>query len=424
MPEKWSLFDLYFHELIQLISAMYKKRCIKALSIFIAILFFTSCATTQKPPKLAVTPSDFKSLPGWGKDNLASFAQAFGRSCNRIQKLNPERPFSTIAQAGKNYQWQSICMQFAGMNPRDPVALQRFFETRFRPHLITNNGDRNGLFTGYYEASLKGSRTAKAPYLTPLHQRPDDLIMVQLGDFRPELKGQRIAGRVINGQLTPYETRAQITSNQWPHADGVLLWVDDPVDAFFTQIQGSGVVDMDDGSQVRIGYAGQNGHPYYAIGRELIKMGELTQETVSMQSIRQWLEENPQRAKAIMNTNESYVFFREIPGEGPIGAEGIALTPLRSLAVDPSWLPFGLPLWVDIAPVNDSNPPIRRLMIAQDTGGAIRGPVRGDVFWGHGAQAAMTAGKMNSEGRYWALFPIGVARENELRISVVPAGKK
>jgi len=380
----------------------------KTLSILLAILFLASCATTQHPPRLSVTPSSFKSLPGWGKDNLATFAEAFSRSCTRIQKLNPQRPFSTIGEAGSNGQWQQICLQFEFVKHSDPVALQRFFETRFRPYLVANNDDSKGLFTGYYEASLKGSRSAKAPYLTPLHQRPDDLIMVQLGDFRPELKGQRIAGRVINGKLTPYETREQITADQWPNKDSVILWVDDPVDAFFTQIQGSGVVDMDDGSQVRIGYAGQNGHPYYAIGRELIKMGELTQETVSMQSIRQWLEDNPERARAIMNTNASYVFFREIAGDGPIGAEGIALTPQRSLAVDPSWLPYGLPLWVDIAPVIEKGQPIRRLMIAQDTGGAIRGPVRGDVFWGHGDAAASTAGKMNSSGRYWALFPVGM----------------
>tara|TARA_Y100000589_G_C27191949_1_gene645170 strand:+ start:801 stop:1313 length:513 start_codon:yes stop_codon:yes gene_type:complete len=160
------------------------------------------------------------------------------------------------------------------------------------------------------------------------------------------------------------------------------------------------VVEMNDGSEVRVGYAGHNRHPYYAIGRELAK------ETVFMLSIRQWLEQNPDQAVAIMNTNESYVFFRKIPGEGPIGAEGIALTAQCSLAVDPSCLPYGLPLWVDIDPVIENDRPIRRLMIVQDTGGAIRGPVRGDVFWGHGEHAAMKAGKMNSEGCYWAFFPV------------------
>ena len=384
------------------------------LSLCVVVLFVTACATTEKAPNLVVTPSSFGALPGWGQDNLTTFTQAFERSCERIHKLNPAQPFAPIQAAGSNGQWQAICSQFESVKADDPVALKQFFETHFKPYQITNNGDSKGLFTGYFEANLNGSRTAKAPYLTPLHLRPDDLIMVQLGEFRPELKGQRIAGRVINGKLTPYETREQITANQWPHLNSVLLWVDDPVDAFFTQIQGSGVVEMDDGSEVRIGYAGHNGHPYYAIGRELIKMGVLTKETVSMQSIRQWLEQNPDQAVAIMNTNESYVFFREIPGEGPIGAEGIALTAQRSLAVDPSWLPYGLPLWVDIEPVIENDQPIRRLMIAQDTGGAIRGPVRGDVFWGHGEHAAMKAGKMNSEGRYWALFPVGGIKGEQL----------
>lgn len=379
----------------------------KILFIIFATLLVASCATTEKAPNLLVTPSTFKALPGWGQDNFTSFTQAFNRSCTRIQKLNPAQAFSSIEEAGTNGQWQLACDQFKTVKADDTAALQHFFETHFRPYQVADNGNTNGMFTGYYEASLKGSRAAKAPYLTPLHQRPNDLILVQLGDFRPELKGQRIAGRVINGKLTPYESREQITTNQWPHPDSVLLWVDDPVDAFFTQIQGSGVVEMDDGSEVRIGYAGHNGHPYYAIGRELIKMGVLTKETVSMQSIRQWLEQNPEQATAIMNTNQSYIFFREITGAGPIGAEGIALTAQRSLAVDPSWLPYGLPLWVDIEPVVETSEPIQRLMIAQDTGGAIRGPVRGDVFWGYGDEAAEKAGKMNSQGRYWALFPVG-----------------
>ncbi|WP_290576671.1 murein transglycosylase A [Ketobacter sp.] len=386
----------------------------KALAILFFTLLVASCATTPKTPSLTIAPSTFKALPGWGQDNLTSFTQAFNRSCTRIQKLNPAQPFSSIKEAGSNGQWQSICSQFKTVNADDPAALKQFFETHFKPYQITNNGDSKGLFTGYFEASLNGSRTPKAPYLTPLHQRPDDLIMVQLGDFRSDLKGQRIAGRVINGKLTPYETRKQITTDQWPHPDSVLLWVDDPVDAFFTQIQGSGVVEMDDGSEVRIGYAGHNGHPYYAIGRELIKMGVLSKETVSMQSIRQWLDQNPDQAATIMNTNQSYVFFREVSGAGPIGAEGIALTAQRSLAVDPSWLPYGLPLWVDIEPVPESDQPIRRLMIAQDTGGAIRGPVRGDVFWGHGEAAAAKAGKMNSQGRYWGLFPVGILVDSEV----------
>ncbi|MCD8497301.1 MAG: MltA domain-containing protein [Alphaproteobacteria bacterium] len=253
----------------------------------------------------------------------------------------------------------------------------------------------------------KGSRHKHGPYQTPLYTRPDDLVMVNLGEFREELKGQRIAGRVIGGNLKPYETRAQIVEGQWPHNDKAFLWVDSPADAFFVQIQGSGLVEMDTGENIRIGYAGQNGHPYYAIGRELVKRGELTKDNVSMQAIEDWLNTHPGKAEELMNTNRSYVFFKESPDTqgGPTGGENLPLTPLRSLAVDRSLLPYGLPLYVDAAEPVPGYGPFRRLMIAQDTGGAIIGPVRGDVFWGHGQTAEELAGPMKAEGRYWALLP-------------------
>ena len=267
---------------------------------------------------------------------------------------------------------------------------------------MTAGSNSSGLFTGYYEASLKGSRTRQGPYQTPLRARPDDLVMVQLGEFRDALKGQRIAGRIIDGKLKPYETHEQIVNNHLPSAqDKTLVWVDDAVDAFFLQIQGSGIVDMDDGSVMRVGYAGQNGHPYYAIGRELIARGALNKENVSMQSIRGWLEQNPDQAHEIMFTNKSYVFFRELNGEGPLGGEGVALTPMRSLAIDRSIIPYGMPVWLAT-----DHPKIQgRLMVTQDTGGAIRGPVRGDYFWGHGAYAQDNAGEMKASGRYWFLLP-------------------
>jgi len=229
--------------------------------------------------------------------------------------------------------------------------------------------------------------------------------MVQLGEFREDLKSRRIAGRVVDGKLKPYETREDIVAGNWPHNEEVLVWVDNPIDAFFVQIQGSGVVQMNDGSVMRIGYAGQNGHVYSAIGRELIERGEITKENVSLQSIRAWLEANPDQADEIMNTNASYVFFRELEGEGPLGGEGIALTAGRSLAIDRSLISYGVPLWTDIQPPVEGIGTIRRMMIAQDTGGAIRGPVRGDVFWGFGARAESLAGPMKSKGRYWVLLP-------------------
>jgi membrane-bound lytic murein transglycosylase A len=359
----------------------------------------------EKPPELVLQPASFADLPDWGADDFESFVPAFTRTCDRVQKKSPKDPFGPLEAAGTYGDWQVLCRDFLSLEDKSGDVLQAFFEARFAPHIVRADERSQGLFTGYYEASLNGAREESARYRYPLHKRPDDLVMVQLGQFRESLKGQRIAGRVVAGNLRPYESRADIVNGDWPHAGEVLVWVDDAVDAFFVQIQGSGVVQMEDGSKMRIGYAGQNGHPYYAIGRELIARGELSKENVSMQSIRAWLAANPALADEIMNTNASYVFFREIKGDGPIGGEGVALTPGRSLAVDRSLMSYGVPLWVDIKAPEGADKDIRRLMIAQDTGGAIRGPVRGDVFWGYGDVAESFAGKMKSQGRYWVLLP-------------------
>ncbi len=378
--------------------------------IILCLFILTSCDETKKeadktPPKLVLTKVNFSDLPNWGSDDFEGFSAAFLHSCKRILKNPANAAFGVLKQAGTYGDWQIICNKFSEHIISSPQTLYKFFEDNFTPYQISSDNKPVGLFTGYYEASLKGSRTKNPPYIYPLYSRPDDLIMVQLGDFRDHLKGERIAGRVINGRLKPYEARADIVSGNWAHNDKVLLWVDGAVDAFFVQIQGSGLVQMDDGSKMRIGYAGQNGHPYYAIGRELIKMDALNKDEISMQSIRAWLEANPARADEVMNSNKSYVFFREITGDGPIGAEGIALTAQRSLAIDRTLISYGLPLWVDIKHPINGEPDIRRLMIAQDTGGAIRGAVRGDVFWGHGSSAENNAGLMKSKGQYWALLP-------------------
>lgn len=353
----------------------------------------------EKGP-LTISAVSFSELPGWGADDLTQSLPALKKSCARILKGAPDKQFGSLAQAGTNAQWQRPCRAIVSMEAATNESLKLFLETYFQPYEVRAGSDPNGLFTGYYEAALRGSRTKHGPYQTPLYKRPADLVMVNLGEFREELKGQRIAGRVIEGQLKPYEDRSAIVAGNWPHNDEVLVWVDDPVDAFFVQVQGSGVIEMDDGSVMRIGYAGQNGHIYYAVGRELVQRGHLAKENVSMQTIRAWLEAHPGEAHEILNTNRSYVFFKEQTGEGPMGGEGIALTPGRSLAIDRSLLPYGMPFWLET-----QQPKLNRLMVAQDTGGAITGPVRGDVFWGFGAQAEAMAGPMKSPGRYWIFIP-------------------
>lgn len=384
---------------------------------YAALLLLLLTACDQKPeetpaPKLILKPANYSDLPGWGADDGKDFIAALRQSCNVFLKKPADQIFKIADHEMPYGIWHDRCADMIIL-PDDEIS--QYIENNFDPLAVTNNDIAEGLFTGYYEASLQGSLKPSKTYNIPLYKRPDDLVMVQLGDFREDLKGRRIAGRVVGNNLKPYESRAQITQGQWPHNDQTLLWVHDPVDAFFVQIQGSGLVQMDDGSLMRIGYAGQNGHPYYAIGRSLIKNGAIAKEDMSLQAIRNWLSENPDQADDLMNENKSYVFFRKLEDSpGPIGGQGVPLTPLRSLAIDHTLMPYGAVLWLDADHPNagDGNKRLQRLMIAQDTGGAIRGPVRGDVFWGHGKDAENNAGPMKSNGRYWILWPKHTANIN------------
>ena len=371
----------------------------------VLIAFLTACEPEAPkepvPPKLTIKPARFEDLEGWRADTQAEALDAFAKSCAKLVVQPKDR---AVGVAGTVADWIAPCTALPQV-PRGDDAARTFFETWFLPYLAADNDKPEGLFTGYYEAELRGSSRPGGRYAVPLYRKPDDLVMVDLGEFREAMKGERIAGRVIDGRLRPYEDRARIEGGALKGRDLEMVWVDDPVDAFFLHIQGSGRVAMEDGSVMRVGYAGQNGHPYVAVGRELIARGALTKENVSMQSIREWLRANPGEAAGLMNKNPSFVFFRPLDGEGPLGAQGVALTPGRSLAVDRSFVPYGLPVWLDAQDPLDGSLRLRRLMVAQDTGGAIRGPVRGDVFWGHGADAELRAGKMRSPGRYYLLIP-------------------
>jgi membrane-bound lytic murein transglycosylase A len=370
----------------------------------------------EPPPladRLTLAAVAFGDLDGWDDDTLGEAAVAFRRSCAALDRQPETRPLGAGGVAGTLADWRPPCKAAAAVDAGDHGAARAFFETWFTPFAATNNGQAEGLFTGYYEPSLDGARTANRSYAIPLHAPPPDLVTVDLGAFRDDLAGRRIAGRVIAGRLEPYPSRAEIVAGALAGQGLELAWVDDPIDAFFLHIQGSGRITMPDGEVMRVGYAGQNGHSYTAIGKVLIARDALSREAVSMQSIRAWLETNPDQADAIMNHNRSYVFFRELLGEGPLGAQGVALSPGRSLAVDRRHVPLSVPVWLETtrpAPEADAaERPLHRLLIAQDTGGAIRGPVRGDVFWGAGAAAAAVAGRMKSEGRYYLLLPRTVA---------------
>lgn len=436
-------------------------RLILAASLFLAalaaVLVFGGripAFYTKKPDLSAYGPASpdyrivsFRALPGWLQDDPGEALGAFLLSCERLTARDGDEPANQQENLGERLQglsfggkvsdWTGPCAAAAALDEKDFAgaaswrsAVRMFFETHFTPVEILDRRtplpdgpargrgplvEREGLFTGYFEPSYPAARMPTAAYAAPVYRRPDDLIDVDLGAFRPELAGQRIAGRVEGGRLVPYPDHGAINDGALAGKVQPIAWMR-PNDLFFLQIQGSGRLEFNDGGPpMRIGYAGQNGRPYTAIGRTMVDRNIMPLEAVSMQSIRAWLDDaDEEAAKEMREQNASYVFFTELetppPGLGPLGAQGVALTPERSLAVDRRYHTLGAPLYVAIEPVGaNGQKPIRRLMIAQDTGGAIKGPVRGDVFWGAGDKAGVIAGEMKARGRLFALAPKSAA---------------
>jgi membrane-bound lytic murein transglycosylase A len=358
------------------------------------------------PNRVDLEPAEFSDLPGWEEDHHNDALAAFRKSCAVLVNRNGEQWLGGHSYAGAIGVWRSICQTAALIGPNEARS---FFEEHFQPLQVSNRDQAEGLFTGYYEPTLKGSRSFSARFHVPLYRRPEDLIGVDLGQFREDLKGERIAGRLEGRRLVPYADRAAIEAGALAGRGLELVWVESAVDAFFLHVQGSGRIELEGGGAMRVGFAGENGHPYAAIGKALVGKGELAPDSVSLQSLRAWLGANPAKAQEVMRLNRSYIFFRELEGDAPIGASGAPLTPLRSLAVDARFLPLGAPVWFDgLIPAEAelaADRRWRRLLIAQDTGGAIKGPVRGDVFFGAGPTAAGLAGRMKHKGRYWILLP-------------------
>jgi membrane-bound lytic murein transglycosylase A len=359
-------------------------------------------------PRLVLAPAEFSDLPGWGDDALDGFGAALARTCRVLAARD-----GAVAKpvAGSAADWSAVCaLVSAPAAPLDGDALRAALERELRPWTVAD-GDRRreALVTGYYEPLLHGSLAPDARYTIPLYLRPPELVDVDLGDFRDELDGRRLAGIVRGDRLVPFADRAELDSGALAGRGLELVWVDDAVDAFFLHIQGSGRVVLSDGAHLRVGYAAQNGHPYVAIGRELVARGAMAIEDVTMQSIRAWLAAHPEQAAEVMSTNPSFVFFRRLDGDGPIGSAGVVLEPWRSIAVDPGFVPLGVPVWIDgQAPSPRRGEPdlrLRRLVMAQDTGGAIRGPLRADLFCGHGEEAAEVAGRLKHPARMWILLP-------------------
>ena len=406
---------------------MRKIQTAALFATILAALFLAACTTTPNgeppaagckpcaacpacppaatvPPAAApfsrvLQPANWTDLPGWKEDDLAAAWPAFMASCRGVAS----RPHGAS--------WKRVCdlaRTADGKAGNDP---RRFFETQLKPYAIqAADGNAGGLVTGYYEPLLRGSRARTKGFEQPVRGVPEDLLTIDLSVLFPELKDKRVRGRLEGNKVVPYWSRAEIAARGDRLPSRTLLYVDDAVELFFLQVQGSGRVSLPDGTLARLNYADQNGYPYQSIGRVLVDRGELKLEEASMQGIQAWARANPGRLQELLNANPSYVFFREVPNskEGPVGALGVPLTAERSIAVDPRSVPLGAPVFLATTRPNSSKP-LNRLVLAQDTGGAIKGAVRADFFWGFGKEAGEQAGRMKQSGRMWVLLPPEVA---------------
>lgn len=348
----------------------------------------------QPPPEAMgyFEVAGWDELPGWTSDDVREAWPAFIRSCMALKSQSL---------------WQPPCLAASRVTRHDNASLRAFFETWFKPYRVFNSdGSVNGMVTGYYEPLLRGSRTRTDKYRYPLYGVPDDLLTIEVDELFPELIGERVRGRKVDGHVVPYYTRAEIENGFGALQNREIAWVDDQVELFFLHIQGSGRLTLENGDIMRVGYANHNGHPYRSVGRILIDRGELTSSNASMQGIKAWANANPGRLNALLAENPGFVFFRELPAgpDGPIGALGVPITPRRSIAIDEQSVPLGAPVFLATTWPNSSKP-LSRLMLAQDIGGAIKGAVRADFFWGFGDDAAELAGRMRQSGEMWVLLP-------------------
>lgn len=342
-------------------------------------------------PYAMLKPANWSELPGLDKEDWLVSWSAWLQSCQGL-KSKPD--------------WQAVCAAAQGMKP-EVNSIKAYWQQYFNVYKTQQaDGAAQGLITGYYQPVLKGARNASPRFPVPLYKTPADLITVNLSALYPELKYKRVRGRLQGQSLVPYFTRADIEQSQSPLAGNELLWVSDAVEAFFLQVQGSGIVELENGERLAVGYADQNGHPYQSIGKLLVERGALTASEASMQGIKNWGVQHPEQLRALLDANPSYVFFKLLPAglSGPLGALGVPLTTARSVAVDPFYIPLGAPVYLSSTYPN-TDMPLQQLMQAQDTGGAIKGGVRADVYWGEGEAAGKLAGAMRQQGQLWVWLP-------------------
>jgi membrane-bound lytic murein transglycosylase A len=386
-----------------------------ALCVLTFALSAAEAAGPLRIPDSQLELALFADLDRWTEDDHVAALAAFARSCDPIlRRRNAKmdvRPFERALR--------EPCDRATRM--KEPVAREAarlFFEENFRPVRISKVGEREGFITGYYEPEIDGSRSAGGGFTTPIYRKPPELVLrapataklkhpSRAASSKRTAAGTRVAGRVV-----PYHDRAAIDAGALAGRDLEICWVNDEIDAFFTHIQGSARVRLRDGKLLRINYAAQNGHPYLAVGRVLIDRGIVPADEMSMDKIRTFMAEHPEEGRELMRMNRSYIFFREIDELGteeePIGAQGVSLTRDRSIAVDRSIHVYGTPFWIEAdLPLNNEGElvPFRRLMLAQDTGGAIVGPARADIYFGAGVEAGTVAGRLRHNGAFYMLVP-------------------
>ena len=356
------------------------------LFLFFAVMLYTSCCKKEYVKKQAVSKADlykvvWDDISGFKNDDLHTALKVFQKDCRRAIRYE---------------KLKSVCQR--SFTAKDP---EEFFTRNFTPYqLIGDQQEEEGLITGYYEPLLKGSLVKTEKYKYPLYKKPDDLLIIDLDDVYTDLKGYRLRGKLKGDRVVPYDSREEIEKRDDMEA---ICYVDNKVDLFFLQIQGSGKVQLEEGTILNVGYAGQNGRKYYAIGRELVKRGYVAKEDISLQSIKKWLESNPSKMDEILNLNESYIFFTKST-KGASGSLGSELFANRNLAVDRNYIPLGFPVFINTTnPV--TNEKINALTVAADTGGAIRGEIRADFFFGFGDRAKELAGKMKQKGKLYLFIP-------------------
>jgi membrane-bound lytic murein transglycosylase A len=375
----------------------------RGLTLLGLLLLLGACQTARPPPpgfagvsRVEYVPRRWTDLPGWNADSLAQAWPAVLSSC-RVQNRR---------------EWLGVCAAAMQLAPASDTNIRAFFEANFQPLQVMRRGPASGavqttgLLTGYFEPQLHGSRTHIPGFDTPVYSPPDDLLTVDLAAIIPELKGKRVRGRLVGKTVIPYFSRAQLAAD--PALQGhEIVWLDSPLDAFLLEVQGSGRVQLQDGAIIRLGFADQNGQPYRSIGRYLVSQGALSVEQATLPGLRAWLAAHPERLTEVLDANPSVVFFQELPlGDptlGPRAAEGIALSAGRSIAVDPAYIPLGTPVY--LATVGDAK--LQRLVVAQDTGGAVNGAPRADFFCGSGDAAASMAGTLRAQASLWLLWPRG-----------------